>query len=238
MVLIDIASNLFSWNNLVTLILLVGLELVLGVDNIIVLSLVVAPLSEEMRHRARIIGLSLALIFRLLLVSGAFYLVRLSTPLIAHFSLRDLILLAGGIFLMGKAGKELYAIIEYKELKSALVFRKKFLSMVILQVVLLDLLFSVDSVITAVGLTHYLAVIVCAVILSFSAVLCYVRPLGEFIVKHPSLKILALAFIFIIGGNLVIEGFGYDLPKEFTYFAMIFACVVEFLQMRYRKKLC
>ena len=197
--------------------------------------MLVASLPEEVRQRARMIGLFFALLFRLLLVSGVFYLVKLTPPLVGHFSLRELIFLVGGIFLMGKAGKELYSMIEKKELKNSFCCKKKLLAFVIIQIVILDLLFSVDSVITAVGLTRHLMIVVIAVIASFIVVLWYAGPLGEFIIRHPSLKIIALSFIFIIGGNLVAEGFEYNLPQEWIYVAMAFACIVEFLQMRYRR---
>ncbi|MFI0348112.1 MAG: TerC family protein [Chthoniobacterales bacterium] len=223
-------------NTLTTLFLLIALEIVLGVDNIVVISLLVARLPEKIRQQARITGLLFALFFRLGFVAGAFYLVKLTTPLFGHFSVRDFIFLAGGCFLFWKACRELYLMIECKEPALPAYAVKKIITMAIVQIVMLDILFSIDSVITAVGLTTHLSTIFIAVIFSFSALLFYVGPVGEFILRHVSLKILALSFLVMIGVSLVMEGLGHPLHRKILYFSMSFAFLVEVLQMRYHKK--
>ena len=227
---------MFNIHAFATLFLLIGLEIILGVDNIVVISLLVARLPEKIRQQVRITGLLFALLFRLGFVAGAFYLVKLTTPLFGHFSVRDFILLAGGGFLFWKACRELYVMIECKDHAAPAYAVKKIITMAIVQIVMLDILFSIDSVITAVGLTTHLATIFIAVIFSFSALLFYVGPVGEFILRHLSLKILALSFLLMIGASLVMEGLGHPLPRNILYFSMSFAFVVEVLQMRYHKK--
>ena len=217
------------------LLLLVGLELVLGIDNILIISLVVTPLPVLLRQRARVIGLLLALVFRLGFVVGAFWLTRLTVPLIFHFSARDLMLLLGGFFLLGKVLRELYLMVECKEEPPHLSSRRTGLSAVVTQVVLLDILFSIDSVITAVGLTTHLFTIITAVILSFTALLFYVGPVGEFIMRHPSLKVIALSFLVLIGVAFISEGLSYPFDKSPMYAALAFALVVNILQGRYLK---
>ena len=203
--------DFLSWQSLTTLLVLIGLELVLGIDNVLVISFVVAPLPSRMRHQARISGLSLALLLRLFFITGVFSLVKLTTPFLFSFSIRDLLLLVGGIFLIVKGISELYGILRAKEKKEAHErLGKRALSAAILQIIMLDLLFSIDSVITAVGVSRQLGIIVTAVVCSFAAVLCYSGPLGEFILKHPLLKISALIFLVLIGGNLVRQGLGWN----------------------------
>lgn len=225
----------FTLHAVFLLFLLVGLELVLGIDNILIISLVVAPLPVLLRQRARVIGLLLALVFRLGFVAGAFWLTRLTTPLVFHFSARDLMLLLGGLFLLGKAVRELYFMIERKEEMPHLSSIKTGLPAIVTQIVLLDILFSIDSVITAVGLTTQLFTIITAVILSFTALLFYVGPVGEFILRHPSLKVIALSFLVLIGAAFISEAFGYPIDKGFMYASLAFALIVNVLQGRYLK---
>ncbi len=228
--------DFFNWQSLVLLGVLVGLELVLGIDNILVISLVVEPLSAHLRQRARKIGLLIALLLRIFFIVGVFSLVRLTTPCIGAFSVKDLFLLSGGLFLIAKGVFELYEMLFAKnktEVKHPV--RASAMATAVMQIIMLDLLFSIDSVITAVGLTNHLSIIVAAVILSFLAVLCYVGPLGEFILKYPSLKILALTFLAMIGGNLMLQGLRYHVLEQGIYVAIVFAVVVELLQMLYQK---
>ncbi len=227
-------ANAVTADALATLALLIGLELVLGIDNILVISLVVDRLPEAARQKARVIGLLLALVLRLVFVGGAFLLVQMTDPVFLGLSLKDLILLAGGLFLMWKAVREIHNIVELKEDHAgASVAAKGAFSAAILQIVLLDVVFSVDSVITAVGLTQNLLIIAFAVIVSFGGLLLYAGPIGEFILRHPALKILALSFLVTIGVTLVLEGMGQHVEKGYIYLPMGFALLVELLQMRY-----
>lgn len=228
--------DFLNWQSLVQLSVLVGLELVLGIDNVLVISLVVEPLPQCLRQRARQVGLLIALLLRIFFILGVFSLVRLTTPCIGSFSVRDLFLLSGGLFLLAKGVFELYEMLFVKdkiEVKHSV--GESALLAAVMQIIMLDLLFSIDSVITAVGLTNHLSIIVVAVVLSFFAVLCYVGPLGEFILRYPSLKILALTFLVMIGGNLMLQGFRYHVLEKGIYIAIVFAVAVELLQMLYQK---
>ncbi len=226
-------ADALAWNSLATLALLIGLELVLGIDNILVISLVVSRLPEAQRRMARITGLVIAMVLRLVFVAFAFMLVHLTDPVLFGLSIKDLILLAGGLFLMWKAVREIHHIVELKEEHGPTVAAKNAVSAAILQIVLLDIVFSIDSVITAVGLTNNLIVISIAVLVSFGGLLLYAGPIGEFILRHPALKILALSFLVTIGVTLVLEGMHQHVPKGYIYLPMGFALLVEILQMRY-----
>ncbi len=222
-------------NALATLALLIGLELVLGIDNVLVISIMVGRLPEEVRNKARMIGLGLALVARLILLVVILWLAKMDGPIIWDFSIRDLILISGGLFLIYKAVTEIHHTVELKEeheletkTNTSSLFAKA-----ITQIVILDIVFSVDSVITAIGLTDHLWVIITAVIVSFLAILAYAKQVGEFIIKNPALKILALAFLITIGVTIFIEGLHQHVPKPYIYLPMGFALGVELLQMRY-----
>jgi predicted tellurium resistance membrane protein TerC len=226
---------------LATLSLLIGLELVLGVDNILVISIMVSRLPEEMRHKARQFGLVLAMVARLVMLFVIVALASMETPIVASFSIRDLILIAGGLFLLYKAVTEIHHTVELKDEgydtqnKSS---SARF-SSAIFQIVLLDIVFSVDSVLTAVGLTRELWIIISAVIVSFAVLLIFAKQVGEFILNNPALKILALAFLVTIGVTIFLEGIHQHVEKAYIYLPMGFALAVELLQMRYsanRKK--
>jgi len=229
----SMVSEMMTADALATLALLIGLELVLGIDNILVISLVVSRLPDAQRNRARITGLLLALVLRLVFVAFAFLLVQLTTPVLFHLSIKDLVLLAGGMFLMWKAVAEINHVVELRDEHEMPVAAKSAFSAAIFQIVLLDIVFSIDSVITAVGLTPNLIVISLAVIVSFVGLLIYAGPIGEFILKHPALKILALSFLVTIGVTLFLEGIGKHVEKGYIYLPMGFALAVELLQMRY-----
>lgn len=216
--------------------LLVGLELVLGVDNVLVIAVFAGRLPETLRRKARLIGLSLALIARILMLWLVLALANLTQAVLLHLSVRDLILLAGGLFLLYKAVREIHQTVELKEEQKAAAgtWRGGFAA-VITQIVLLDIVFSIDSVITAVGLTNNLWVIILAVLLSFLAILVYAKPVGDFILDHPALKILALSFLITIGVTIFMEGLHQRVPKAYIYLPMGFALLVELLQMRYEK---
>ena len=216
--------------------LLIGLELVLGVDNILVISIFVGRLPAQQRNTARIIGLGLALIARIVMLFVLLTLSGLTNKVILHFSTRDLILLAGGLFLLWKAVREIHHTIELKDeahpdLRDV---SKSFIS-IISQIVLLDIVFSIDSVITAIGLTDRVWIIITSVMVSFLAILAFARPIGEFIIRHPALKILALSFLITIGITIFMEGLHKQVPKAYIYLPMGFALLVEMLQMRYER---
>jgi predicted tellurium resistance membrane protein TerC len=221
-------------DSLALLSLLVGLELVLGVDNILVISIFVGRLPESQRNKARIIGLGVALMARILMLFVLLALSNLTGNVIRNVSVRDIILMAGGLFLLWKAVQEIHHTIEFKEDHQHAVnaMYRRFM-IIISQIVLLDIVFSIDSVITAIGLTNETWVIIAAVVVSFLAILVFANPIGEFILQHPSLKILALSFLITIGVTIFLEGMHKHVPKAYIYLPMGFALFVEFLQLRY-----
>lgn len=219
-------------NLIATFALLVGLEVVLGIDNILMISILTDRLPPAERNRARLLGLGLALGVRCLLLLGASFLVQLSEPVIWGLSYKSIILILGGAFLLYKAVKEIHHVVERKDDHlEASAYSK--VSAIIGQIILLDLVFSIDSVITAVGLTDHLLVIYAAVIVSFVVVLAFSGSIASFVQKHATLKILALSFLVTIGVTLVIEGLGGHVPKGYIYMPMGFALLVELLQMRF-----
>jgi predicted tellurium resistance membrane protein TerC len=216
--------------------LLIGLELVLGVDNILVISIFVGRLPKSERNKARALGLGVALFARVLLLYILLALSNLTNPVIFHLSVRDLILLAGGLFLLYKAVREIHHTIELKEEQKQTVqaVSKNFAS-VIFQIVLLDIVFSIDSVITAIGLTNEIWIIISSVLVSFIVILWFSKPIGEFILRNPAIKILALSFLITIGVTIFIEGLHQHVPKAYIYLPMGFALGVELLQLRYER---
>lgn len=221
-------------NLLATFAVLVGLEIVLGIDNVLLIAIITDRLPPETRNRARILGLGLALVARGVLLLGAAYVVALSEPVWMGLSYKSFILLAGGAFLLFKAVKEIHHTVEKTEIEHQPGVKKtNQFSAAILQIIILDLVFSIDSVITAVGLTDHLMVIYAAVFVSFLLVLVFSSPIATFVQKHVTLKILALSFLVTIGVTLVIEGLGGHVPKGYIYMPMGFALVVELLQMRF-----
>lgn len=229
------------------LLVLLGLELVLGVDNILVISILVSRLPEAQQNRARYIGLALAFIARIAMLFGVTWLLGMSTPLgewqpvferipvLRSMSLKDLVLLGGGLFLIYKAVKEIHHVVELEESSGESLKKLDTFSAVVAQIVLLDLVFSLDSVITAVGMIDVLWVIVVAVVVAFTVILIFARPIGDFILAHPALKILALSFLLTIGVTIILEAFHQHVPKAYIYLPMGFALAVELLQMRYAK---
>ena len=220
--------------------LLVGLELILGVDNILVIAILVARLPEERRAVARNIGLGLAMGMRVLMVIGGLKLIQLTDPAWPNgpewfrYSVRELALMGGGLFLIWKAVKEIHSTVELEDEKAATGKVAGFVS-IIMQIVLLDIVFSLDSVITAVGLTDEKLIIIMAVIVSFVVILFFAKPIGEFIIANASLKILALAFLIVIGVTIFMEGMGKHVDKKLIYLPMGFAMVIQFLQMRHSR---
>jgi len=226
------------WISLLTLTLL---EIVLGIDNVIFISILAGKLPPEDQGRARKLGLALALITRILLLCGLAWMVRLTTPLFSLLSHpvsgRDLILLAGGLFLLAKSTHEIHEKLEGEDGGVTSRIAPNFTS-VIIQILLLDIVFSLDSVITAVGMAQHLAVMVTAVIIAVIFMLLFSGFISDFVHRHPTLKMLALSFLLLIGVMLVADGIGHHIPKGYIYFAMAFSVGVECLnlQMRARQK--
>jgi predicted tellurium resistance membrane protein TerC len=222
--------------------LLVGLELILGVDNVLVIAILVSRLPEDKRNSTRNFGLVLALVARVIMVLGGLKLVQLTYPAWPGgpawflYSWRDLALLAGGLFLIWKAIKEIHATVELEHHESKNK-PKSSLSGIISQIIILDIVFSLDSVITAVGLTDNQWIIITAVICSFIVILFFAKPIGDFIMKNVALKILALAFLIVIGITIFMEGMGKEVEKSMIYVPMGFALAIELLQMRHKKNL-
>lgn len=221
-------------DSLALLSLLIGLELVLGVDNILVISIFVERLPDSQKNRARIVGLAVALFARILMLFILLKLAALTDNIVLSFSVRDIILLAGGMFLLWKAVREIHHTIEIiDERPSSKESGYKNFFGVVSQIVALDVVFSIDSVITAIGLTDKIWIIITSVIFPFLAILIFARPIGEFILKRPTLKILALSFLITIGITIFMEGMHQHVPKAYIYLPMGFALFVEILQLRY-----
>ncbi|MBL8385578.1 MAG: TerC family protein [Burkholderiales bacterium] len=221
---------------------LTALEIVLGIDNIVFISVLVGRLPESQRDRARRFGLLLAMGSRIALLFSLVWIMGLTEPLFRVFgqeiSGRDLILIGGGLFLLWKSVHEIHQSLEGPAgddagggAGSAASFGS-----VIAQIAVIDIVFSLDSVITAVGMTSHLPVMIAAVLVSVGVMMVAARPIGEFVDAHPTVKILALSFLVLVGATLVAEGFGTKFPKGYIYFAMAFSVAVEFLNIRMRKK--
>lgn len=215
------------------------LELVLGIDNIIFISILAGKLPVEQQPKARFIGLSLALIMRVILLFSLSWIIGLTYPLFevfGHpFSGRDLVLLLGGLFLIGKSTHEIHGSLEGEQGHQVKKAYASFTS-VIIQITLLDMVFSLDSVITAIGMVDQLWVMITAVVISIIAMMLFANPIGQFVERHPTVKMLALAFLLLIGFTLTAEGFGSHIPKGYIYGAMAFSVFVELLNMRLRKR--
>lgn len=229
-------TSMEAWIALGTL---TALEIVLGIDNIIFISIVVSRLPERQRNFGRNIGLMLAMIFRLGLLFSVVWIVGLTEPWLHIFgrgiSGRDIILIGGGLFLLAKATFEIHSSLEGHADEH---LKPKALSLgnVLFQIVVLDIVFSLDSVITAVGLAKNFTVMALAIILAVCVMLMAARAIGDFVEAHPTIKILALSFLIMIGATLMIEGFGIHVPKGYIYFAMAFSVSVEMLNLKLRSK--
>ncbi len=228
----DWLSDPSAWVALVTL---TALELVLGIDNIVFISILAGKLHASERERARRLGLVLAMLMRIALLFSLSWIIRLTSPLFTlignEISGRDLILIAGGLFLIAKSTLEIHQKLEGAEHAISLEATPTFRS-VILQIMLLDMVFSLDSVITAVGMVRQLGVMVTAVVISVIVMLLVARPISEFVEKHPTLKVLALSFLLLIGTALVADGLDHHVPKGYIYSAMGFSVFVEALNLR------
>ncbi|MDW8845639.1 TerC family protein [Erwinia sp. MMLR14_017] len=214
------------------------LEIVLGIDNIIFLSLVVAKLPKHQQNAARRMGLAGAMLMRLGLLASIAWVIRLTTPLFTlmdhSFSARDLILLFGGLFLLWKSSAEIHETIEGGE-EAHQTNVHSFIGAIV-QIMLLDIIFSLDSVITAVGLSDHLIIMMAAVVIAVGVMMFAARSIGEFVERHPSVKMLALAFLILVGFTLILESFNIHVPKGYIYFAMFFSMAVECLNLMRSKK--
>ncbi|RPH79573.1 MAG: TerC family protein [Candidatus Rokuibacteriota bacterium] len=234
-------SVFLTADGLVALFTLTALEIVLGIDNVVFISIISARLPLAQQALARKLGLGLALATRLLLLFTISWMMGLTRPLFrapfaGEVSGRDLILLVGGLFLIAKATWEIYDKVEVGEGPHlAGGGRRSFLS-VVLQILLLDMIFSLDSVITAVGMVNELPIMVAAIVIAMGVMLFAMEPVNGFIESHPSMKILALAFLILIGVLLVADGLGQHVPKGYIYFAMAFSLGVEVLNIRYHRR--
>ena len=223
----------------IALLTLVALELVLGVDNIIFISILAGKLPSQDQQRARTMGILAAVLSRVALLFSLNWVINLKNDLFTlpvfnvGISGKDLILIAGGIFLLWKSTHEIHEKLEGKEGHASAKIVANFWS-VILQIMILDIVFSLDSVITAVGMAEEIAIMVIAVVLAALVMIFTSGPIGEFVEKHPTIKILALSFLLMIGFTLVVEGFGQHIPKGYVYFAMGFSVFVEVLNLRVR----
>lgn len=226
----------------IALLTLVVLEIVLGIDNLIFISILTNKLPKEQQARARRLGISAALVMRLILLATISFIVQLTTPLFTAFghgfSWRDLILIAGGLFLVWKATKEIHHTVDKDDHQDALLGDTLQLSLAgaIFQILLLDLVFSIDSIITAVGMTDDIAIMYIAVIVAVSVMMLAATPLAEFIAKNPTIVMLALGFLLMIGMTLIADGMGYHVPKGYIYAAMGFSALVEGLNMLARRR--
>jgi predicted tellurium resistance membrane protein TerC len=232
-------SELFTFENLIALCTLTLLEIVLGIDNIVFLSILTGKLEQSQRGRARRLGLFLAMFMRIGLLFGLSFVMKLTQPLVSLFehgvSGRDLILLGGGLFLIAKATHEIHAKLEGPEEHASSRRGAASFGAVIVQIVLIDIIFSLDSVITAVGMAQHLTVMIAAVVLAVGAMMIFAGAVGEFVERHPTIKMLALSFLILIGVMLVAEGMGKHVEKGYIYFAMAFALLVEILNLRVRR---
>jgi len=234
------ATNPEIWISLLTLTLL---EVVLGIDNIIFISILSSKLPANQQDKARKVGLGLALITRVLLLCGIAWVAKLNEPfwkatLFGHewaLSWRDVVLIVGGLFLLAKSTYEIHEKLEGEDGEKSTKVVPSFAA-IVTQILLLDIVFSLDSVITAVGMTSRVPVMIAAVIIAMAVMLLFVNQIGRFVDRHPTIKMLALSFLILIGSMLVAEGFHQHIPKGYIYFAMAFAVGVEMLNTRIRTR--
>ncbi|MGO8843810.1 MAG: TerC family protein [Methylocella sp.] len=235
--LLALAADPSAW---LALVALIAMEIVLGIDNLVFVAILSSRLPGAQAAKARRIGIGLSLLFRVLLVAGAAYVVHLTTPLFTilgeDFSWRDLVLIAGGLFLVFKATTEIHHNVEPDEDTDEIPRTAKAFAAIVGQIVLLDLVFSIDSIITAVGMTDHVAIMIIAVIAAVAVMLIAAGPLANFIRRNPTIVMLALGFLLLIGTALIADGFGFHLPKGYIYTAMAFSGAVEGLNMLARKR--
>jgi predicted tellurium resistance membrane protein TerC len=236
--MIELLTSPEAWAALLTL---TALEIVLGIDNVIFLSVVVSRIPDPQAKHARQIGLALALLFRILLLSLLVWLIGLTEAVLTvrglALSWRDIILIGGGLFLIAKATHEIHGEVEGGEGGGERTGGTSAFLMVIAQIVVIDLVFSLDSIITAIGMAEHIEVMIAAVVIAMIVMYLAANPVGAFIAKHPTTKMLALAFLLLIGVALIADGFDFHIPRGYIYFAMAFAGAVELFNVAaYRKR--
>lgn len=231
----ELLSDPQAWIAFATLTVL---ELVLGVDNIVFISILAGKLEAGQQAKARYLGLALALVMRVVLLFSLTWVIGLTAPLFtvlgSEISGRDLVLLVGGLFLLGKATHEIHGSLEGEEGHKEAKVYSSFTS-VIIQIMLLDIVFSLDSVITAVGMVNDIRIMIGAVVIAIIFMMAFSGPIGRFVQKHPTVKMLALSFLLLIGVALIADGLDHHIPKGYIYFAMAFSVFVEMLNLRLRK---
>ena len=232
----ELLSQPQAWIAFLTL---TALELVLGIDNIIFISILVDKLSPERRELARRIGLFMAMFMRIALLLALSWIVGMTAPLFTVFDVeisgRDLVLILGGLFLIWKSTGEIHHSLEGVEGESSATVKSTFTA-VILQIMVIDIVFSLDSIITAVGMVDDVRIMIAAVVASVGLMMLFAKSIGEFVSNHPTIKMLALSFLVVVGVVLLADGFGHHVPKGYIYFAMAFSVGVEMLNIRMRKK--
>jgi predicted tellurium resistance membrane protein TerC len=238
--MIGLLTSPEAWAALLTL---TALEIVLGIDNVIFLSVIVSRIPERQAKRARQIGLALALLFRIVLLSVLMWLIGLTQAVLTvkglAFSWRDIILIGGGLFLIGKATHEIHGEVEGRNEDNDAAPRASAFFWVIVQIIIIDMVFSLDSIITAIGMAQDLAIMIAAVVIACIIMYASSGPVARFVVEHPTTKMLALAFLVLIGVALVADGFQFHIPRGYIYFAIAFSALVEafnVLAKRNRKK--
>jgi predicted tellurium resistance membrane protein TerC len=230
--MIELLTSPEAWAALLTL---TALEIVLGIDNVIFISVIVSRIPDAQAKRARQIGLALALVFRILLLSVLVWLIGLTEPVVTirgiALSWRDIILIGGGLFLIGKATHEIHTEVEAREDDSDASPRAGAFFWVIMQIIVVDIVFSLDSIITAIGMAQDLAIMVTAVVIACFIMYVSSGPVSRFVAHHPTTKMLALAFLVLIGVALVADGFQFHIPRGYIYFAIVFSVAVEFFNV-------
>jgi predicted tellurium resistance membrane protein TerC len=233
--MIDLLLSAEAWAALLTL---TALEIVLGIDNVIFISVIVSRIAEPRAKRARQIGLALALVFRVLLLSLLVWLIGLTKPVLTvqgmSFSWRDVILIGGGLFLIGKATHEIHGEVEGRAEAGGTPGTSAFL-WVIVQIIVIDIVFSLDSIITAIGMAQDLSIMIAAVVIACLVMYASSGPVARFVAAHPTTKMLALAFLVLIGVALVADGFKFHVPRGYIYFAIAFSAAVEFFNVLARR---
>ncbi|MCZ6174825.1 TerC family protein [Campylobacter ureolyticus] len=226
-----------AWISLFTLI---GLEIVLGIDNIIFIAILCSRLPKEEQNKARIVGLGFAMISRILLLLSLFWIMKLTAPLFSIFgeeiSGRDLILIIGGLFLIYKSTTEIDSSISGQTHEEHISTKKVSFASIIIQISILDIVFSLDSVITAVGMADHIEIMILAVIIAVGVMMVASKAISKFVDDNPTIKILALSFLILVGVTLVADGFGLHIPKGYIYFSMAFSLAVELINIKMRKK--
>lgn len=235
--MLEILTSPEAWISLLTL---TSLEIVLGIDNIIFIAILCEKLPVNQRNKARILGLALAMISRILLLFSLFWIMKLTTPLFSVLGIdisgRDIILIVGGLFLIFKSTTEIHSSVTEEEEHNQKSLGKASFGMVLVQIAILDIVFSLDSVITAVGMADHIEIMIAAVVLAVGVMMVASGSISRFVSNNPTIKILALSFLILVGVSLIADGLGFHIPKSYIYFSMAFSLAVEMINIAMRKK--